>query len=184
VSQLPEPTAASPRPTPQIQSRSPERQIDPRGQRLGAGLSAGLLAAGFVANAPIFVGLIALALGTSSAFGTRFFILNRPWPIVRRVLRLNPPREPESEYPPRFAQALGTIGLVVAVVLFAVGATPWAWVPVAAVAALQTLLAATGYCLGCRLYFLRWYFPRLFDRLVGRSTVTRLDLAGTTRRFS
>ena len=35
----------------------------------------------------------------------------------------------------------------------------------AAVAGLQITLAATGYCLGCRLYFLRWYVPGLFTRL-------------------
>ena len=34
-----------------------------------------------------------------------------------------------------------------------------------AVAVLQITLAATGYCLGCRLYFLRWYVPGLFTRL-------------------
>ena len=30
-------------------------------------------------------------------------------------------------------------------------------------AGLQTLLAVTGYCLGCRLYFLRWWVPDLVD---------------------
>jgi hypothetical protein len=34
------------------------------------------------------------------------------------------------------------------------------------------VLAATGYCLGCRLYVLRWYAPRLFDRIVGSSAST------------
>ena len=37
------------------------------------------------------------------------------------------------------------------------------WVFALAVAALQTLLAVTGYCLGCRLYFLRWWVPDLVD---------------------
>lgn len=37
----------------------------------------------------------------------------------------------------------------------------------AAVAGLQTLLAVTGYCLGCRLYFLRWLVPSVFARLFG-----------------
>jgi hypothetical protein len=146
-------------------------------------LSAGLLGAAFIVNAPILVAAIAIALGTSAAFGTRYSVLGRPWPLVRRALRLRP-TELESEYPPRFAQALGTVGLVIALVLFALGATPWAWVPVAGVAALQTLLAATGYCLGCRLYFLRLYVPSLFDRLVGRSTAGPLNLPSTTRRFS
>jgi hypothetical protein len=37
-----------------------------------------------------------------------------------------------------------------------------------AVVGLQALLAATGFCLGCRLFFLRWSVPDLFARLVAR----------------
>jgi hypothetical protein len=142
------------------------RRIDPRGHRFGAALSAVVLAIAFAIQAPILVGAIAVALGVSALFGTQYSILGRPWPLVRRLLGLGPPAELEGEYPPRFAQALGTVGLLVAVVLFAFNAGVVAWLPVAAVAGLQTVLAATGYCLGCRLYFLRWYVPSLFDRLV------------------
>ncbi len=166
-----------------LPSSAPERRIDPRGHRFGAALSAVLLAIAFLLHAPILVALIALAVGVSAGFGTRYSILGRPWPLVRRALRLGPPTELESEYPPRFAQALGALGLALALILFALGAQPWAWLPVAAVGALQTLLAATGYCLGCRLYFLRWYVPRLFDRLVGRSTASPLNLSSSTRKF-
>ena len=38
-----------------------------------------------------------------------------------------------------------------------------------AVAGLQTLLATTGYCLGCKMYFLRWWVPSLFAPLFGRN---------------
>ena len=38
------------------------------------------------------------------------------------------------------------------------------WLLAGAVAGLQLLLAATGYCLGCKLYFLRWYAPAVFQR--------------------
>jgi uncharacterized protein DUF4395 len=44
------------------------------------------------------------------------------------------------------------------------------WLLAGAVAALQLLLAATGYCLGCRLYGLRWYAPSIFDRLIAVSS--------------
>jgi len=37
-------------------------------------------------------------------------------------------------------------------------------------AALETLLAVTVYCVGCRLYFLRWWVPSLFDRIARRTT--------------
>jgi hypothetical protein len=78
------------------------------------------------------------------------------------------PSELEHEIPPRFAQALGTVFLALGLGLLAAGLTPWAWLPIGAVIALQVLLAATGFCLGCRLFFLRWWVPDLFARLVGR----------------
>ncbi len=142
------------------------RLIDPRGHRFGAGLSVAILAVGFAAAAPIVIPLIALALGASAFFGTRWSALGRPWPFVRRALRLGPPAELESEVAPRFAQMLGTIGLALASVLLVAGLPAAAWLLAGGVAALQLVLAATGYCLGCRLYALRWYAPALFDRIV------------------
>lgn len=179
-----QPDPALPTSDPRPPQGAPERRVDPRGHRFGASLSALLLAAAYVLDAPVLVALIAVALGASAAFGTPYSILGRPWPFVRRSLRLRPPAELESEYPPRFAQALGSIGLAIALLLFALSVEPWAWLPVGGVAALQVLLAATGYCLGCRLYFLRWYLPNLFDRLVGRSNAGPLNLFSTTRRSS
>lgn len=38
-----------------------------------------------------------------------------------------------------------------------------------AVTALQALLAATGVCVGCRLYVLRWWVPSAFARLLRRT---------------
>lgn len=149
------------------------RLIDPRGHRFGAGLSVVVLALGLALDLPVVVPAIGIALGVSAYFGTRYSILGRPWPLVRRVLRLRLPAELESEVPPRFAQALGTLGLGLASVALAAGtltgaslATASGWALAGAVGALQLLLAITGYCLGCQLYRLRWYAPRLFDRIV------------------
>jgi hypothetical protein len=149
--------------------------IDPRGHRFGAGLSVVILVTGFLAQVALVVPAIAAALGISAVFGTRYSILGRPWPAVRRILRLGRPAELESEFPPRFAQLLGTAGLLLATLLLAVGQAGAGWLVAGAVAALQVLLAATGYCLGCRLYGLRWYAPSLFDRLIA---VSSRDAAG------
>ena len=54
-------------------------------------------------------------------------------------------------------------------IAFLVGVTPLGWLLVAAVAGLQTLLATTGICVGCRLYFLRWFVPSVFARLFRRT---------------
>ena len=157
-------TAAS-IPSPSRPDAVGHRSIDPRGHRFGAGVSVVILSFAFLANVPILVALVGIALGVSALFGTQYSILGRPWPTVRRVLRLGPPAELESEYPPRFAQALGTIGLAIATLAFVLGAPTLGWLLAGAVAGLQLLLAATGYCLGCKLYFLRWYAPAVFQRL-------------------
>ena len=135
------------------------RLIDPRGHRFGAGVSVMLLTLAYLLNLPVVVGAVAVALAVSAIFGTRYSALGRPWPYVRRALNIAPPKELEGEYPPRFAQALGSVVLAVAIVLFLVGEATLAWLPVGLVVGLQTLLAVTGFCLGCRLYFLRWWRP-------------------------
>jgi hypothetical protein len=161
---------------------SPARSIDPRGQRFGAGVSAVVLAIAFLANLPWLAVLVGVNLAISAFFGTRLFLPGRAWPFVRRTLQLGPPRELEHEYPPRFAQALGATFLLVAGLLFVAGATPLAWLFVGAVAALQALLAATGICVGCRLYFLRWFVPSVFARLFRRTDgLVALDVPAIQR---
>jgi hypothetical protein len=143
------------------------RWIDPRAQRFGAATSAVTLGIGLVLGAWPIVAVVGAFLALSSAAGTRWFIFSRPWPFARRALGLGT-SELEHEIPPRFAQALGAVFLALGLGLLAARLTPWAWLPIGAVIALQVLLAATGFCLGCRLFFLRWWVPDLFARLVGR----------------
>jgi len=161
-------TTGQPTPTPDPQAA---RMIDPRGHRFGAALSVVILGAGLLLNAPIVVPFLAIALGISAFFGTRYSILGRAWPIVRKTFRIAPPSELEHELPPRFAQVLGFIGLTFATVLFLLGFATVGWVVAAAVGALQAVLAATGYCLGCRLYFLKWWVPAQFQKLTRRTTL-------------
>jgi hypothetical protein len=146
----------------------PARSIDPRGQRFGAGVSAVVLAISFALDLPWLAVLVGLDLAIAAAFGTRWFLPGRPWPAIRGILRLGRV-EPEHEYPPRFAQALGATAIGLGTVAFAAGSVPVGWLPVGVVAALQAVLATTGVCVGCRLYFLRWWVPSLFARTVGRS---------------
>jgi hypothetical protein len=153
---------------PSVATRAPGRWIDPRGQRFGAGFSAFVLLIALAGGLTWLAVLVGVALAVSSAVGTRWFVFGRPWPLIRSVLRLAPV-EPEHEYPPRFAQALGATFVAIGSLLLVVGLSPWGWIPIVGVIALQLLLAATGYCLGCRLYFIRWYLPSLFARLIGRA---------------
>ena len=146
----------------------PVRTIDPRGQRFGAAFSAVTLIVGIAADAPVLAVIVGAALAISAVLGTRWFLFGRPWPTVRRWLKLGAPASVEPELGPRFAQALGATFVVIGLVLSVAGLRPWFWAPIVAVAALQALLAVTGYCLGCKLYGLHWFLPQVFDRVVLR----------------
>jgi hypothetical protein len=160
------------------------RMIDPRGHRFGAGLSAALLLAAFVVDAPWLVAVALGSIGISAAFGLRWSIYGAIWRRIARALSL-PPATPEHEYPPRFAQTLGSVALILSLIAFALGVAPLGWLLAFAVAGLQTLLATTGYCLGCRLYFLRWMVPDLVTRIWtrGAARISTVPLAQEPIRY-
>ena len=92
----------------------PARMIDPRGHRFGASVSAILLVAATITQMPWLVALALLSIATSAAFGLKYSIYGTIWRRIVKVARLGP-SEPEHEYPPRFAQVLGTAHAVVQV---------------------------------------------------------------------
>ena len=145
--------------------------IDPRGHRFGAGVSAVLLVVAALTTTHWLVAVVLLSIGVSAAFGLRFSVYGVAWRRIVKIARLGP-TEPEHEYPPRFAQVLGSTALILSLVAFALGVPLIGWLFALAVAALQSLLAITGYCLGCRLYFLRWWVPDLVTRIwAGRPAI-------------
>jgi hypothetical protein len=161
----------------------PARMIDPRGHRFGAGVSAVILVLAVVAQAPILVLLAFVSIATSAAFGLKYSIYGAIWRRLVTVIGLGP-TEPEHEYPPRFAQVLGSVALGLALIAFLVGASTLGWILALAVAGLQTVLAVTGYCLGCRLYFLRWWVPDLVTRIWTRGRVQRVPFVAEPIRYS
>jgi len=156
-------------PSDAVAALPPAGKIDPRGHRFGAGLSALLLIASFVTGWVPGILLALLSIGASAAVGLHYSIYGVIWRRIARTLGL-PKVEPEHEYPPRFAQTLGSVALILSLGAFGLGATTIGWVLALAVAALQTVLAVTGYCLGCRLYFLRWWVPTVFTSIWTRGS--------------
>jgi hypothetical protein len=154
----------------------PAGRIDPRGLRFGAGISAAALVAGFLSDNSWVVPLILLSLGVSAAFGMRYSIYGIWWRRLVPVLGLGK-AEPEHEYPPRFAQTLGSLALTLSLLAFVAGLAALGWVFALGVAALQGLLAVTGYCLGCRMYFLRWWVPSIATAFWTRGRRTEPDRA-------
>jgi Domain of unknown function (DUF4395) len=161
----------------------PATKIDPRGHRFGAGISAALLISAALTNMPWLVALVLGSIGVSAAFGLRYSVYGAIWRRVVRLARLGP-TEPEHEYPPRFAQVLGSTALVVSLASFVIGLPLLGWAFALAVAALQSLLAVTGYCLGCRLYFLRWWVPDLVTRIWTGRAPRRIELASSPIDYS
>jgi hypothetical protein len=161
----------------------PARMIDPRGHRFGAGVSAIVLVLAAVTGTTWLVALVLVSIGTSAAFGLRYSVYGVVWRRFAAAAGLRK-ATPEHEYPPRFAQVLGSVALSLALIAFAVGATTLGWAFTLAVAALQTLLATTGYCLGCRLYFLRWWVPDMVTRLWTRGRVRHLAFDAEPIRYS
>jgi uncharacterized protein DUF4395 len=158
------------------------RMIDPRGHRFGAGLSAVILIASFIAGWVPGVLLVLLSIGVSAAFGLSYSIYGVIWRRIVQVAKLGK-AEPEHEYPPRFAQTLGSIALLLSLLAFGLGAPTLGWIFALAVAGLQSLLALTGYCLGCRLYFLRWWIPDVVTSIWTRGARRRVIIETQPIRY-
>jgi hypothetical protein len=100
------------------------------------------------------VALLALQLVIGLTLGRRFCL---PCLLYFEVIQ---PRIGEGRIedarPPRFANLVGAVFLGSATLAFIAGASGVGWVLTAVVAALATLAAVTGICLGCVVYRRLW----------------------------
>lgn len=132
-------------------------QIDPRGQRFAAAITAVVLAA-VLALAPSPLGVALLAVQTALfAVGAGWGVTQTPHAWLYRSFvrpRLGPPREWEDAAPPRFAQAVGLAFTSVALVAFLLGATTVGLVATGFALVAALLNAVFGLCLGCELYLI------------------------------
>lgn len=125
-------------------------RVDPRAPRFGQALTASLLLVGVAAQRPVFVYLVAVALGIAAA--TRWRV--DPWGLLWRALRpvVGRPETAEAAAPHRFAKLMGVAGTALASALLLGGYPVAAYGVAALVATAAGLAAATGLCIGCRLY--------------------------------
>ncbi|MEJ7635978.1 DUF4395 domain-containing protein [Aeromicrobium sp.] len=129
-------------------------QVDPRGLRAVAGISAAVLALVLVTPEPINVIVLA---GQVAVFAVAaVFGLNRsPYSILFATVvrpRIGPPAELEDARPPRFAQVVGLGFTGAALIAFLAGATTVGYIATAFALVAALLNAAVGLCLGCELY--------------------------------
>ena len=132
-------------------------QVDPRGQRFAAALTSAVLLVALVA-APSTLTVVLLA--AQAAFflaGAALGPARTPYAALYRALvlpRIGRPHELEPAAPPRFAQAVGLVFALVALLGVAVGSVVLTLVATAMALAAAFLNAAFGFCLGCEMYLL------------------------------
>jgi len=132
-------------------------QIDPRGYRLGAGLTAVIaivaltLGAGFAGS--ITMTVLAAMFLPGAAIGPQATIQSY---LFRTLVspRIGAPVTTESFRPPRFAQLVGLVFAVLAAVLGFAGITAGFYVFAGFVLAASFLNSVFGFCLGCETYLL------------------------------
>ena len=131
-------------------------QIDPRGPRFTAAVTLVLLAAALLSPTPAATAIVAIQ-AVFFAIGAGLGVQQTPtgW-VFRRLVRprLSPPAELEDPRPPRFAQAVGLVFTVVALVAYLAGAVLVAQIAVGLAVVAAFLNAVFGFCLGCEMYLL------------------------------
>lgn len=135
-------------------------QIDPRGPRFSAGITAVLLLiviALALAGANVAAVVLFALITALFAWGAFAGVQRHPYgAIFRRVVRprLAAPSELEDPTPPTFAQGVGFVITLAGLVLHFAG-VPLALVVAASAAFVAAFLNSVfGYCLGCQIYLL------------------------------
>ncbi len=137
--------------------------IDPRGPRFGAAITVVVLVAALLTIPSITSVLLlvwqAIAFGAAALLG----IQAQPYGWLYRTMlapRLGPPSHLEDAAPPRFAQQVGLVFVIVALVGLAVNLPLVAQIATGFALAAAFLNAAFNFCLGCEIYLLVQRFRR------------------------
>jgi len=129
------------------------REVDVRGPRFAAGVTAVVLAVALLLGSGVLVAVQALVFAVGAFAGLRY----APYGVLFRLLvapRLGPVREREPEAPPRFAQVVGLLFAVVGAAGYLLGAPALGAVATGLALVAALLNAVTGFCLGCELYLI------------------------------
>jgi hypothetical protein len=127
--------------------------IDARGPRFGAAVTAVVLAAVLVTGNVWLLAwqTLAFTLGAAGGVGRSPY----GW-VFRRAVRprIGAPTEFEAPEPPRFAQAVGLAFAALGLVGYGIGPEWLGLAATGAALAAAFLNAVFGYCLGCEMYLL------------------------------
>jgi uncharacterized protein DUF4395 len=129
-------------------------QVDPRGLRVAAGITAVVLALVLVTPEPVDVILLGVQVAVF-AVAVLVGLRQSPYAIFFATVvrpRIGEPAELEDSRPPRFAQLVGLAFTAVAFVALLAGAATVGYVFTAFALVAALLNASLGLCLGCELY--------------------------------
>jgi len=128
-------------------------EIDARGPRFSAALTTVVLALALVTGSAWVATFQAVVFAIGAINGPQF----TPYAFIYRTLikpRLKSPLRTEDVRPPQFAQSIGLLFALVALVGSATGAPVAFTIAIAAALAAAFLNAAFDFCLGCQIYLL------------------------------
>ena len=128
-------------------------EIDARGPRFSAALTTVVLAIALVTGSVWVATFQAVVFAIGAINGPQF----TPYAFIYRTLikpRLKSPLRTEDVRPPKFAQSIGLVFALVALVGSATETPAVFTVAIAAALAAAFLNAAFDFCLGCQIYLL------------------------------
>ncbi|MFF1817070.1 DUF4395 domain-containing protein [Kribbella sp. NPDC058245] len=128
-------------------------QVDPRGLRFAAGVTAVLLALTLILGNPWILAVQTLVFAIGVVFGVQASPYGQ---LFKRLIRprLAPPKELEDAAPPRFAQLVGLIFAIAGLIGYLSGATVLGVVATGFALVAAFVNAAVGLCLGCEAFLL------------------------------
>ncbi len=126
--------------------------VDSRAVRFSQGAVVALVALAAALRSWPLLALPAIHLALAGLIGPRANVFGRLF--VRLVRPRLADDSPEDARPPRFASQVGATALAVSLAAHAAGLAALGWALAAIVAGLALLSAATGFCVGCRLYWI------------------------------
>jgi len=127
--------------------------IDARGPRFGAGITTIVLAAALATNNVWFIVVQALVFAIGAFKGPQF----TPYAFIYKTIvkpRLKGEVPTEEVKPPQFAQRVGLLFALVAIIGAATGIDLLFTIAVAGALGAAFLNAAFNFCLGCEIYLL------------------------------
>lgn len=101
--------------------------------------------------APYVLAITGIIMGASVLGGPKYSLFGRLFKAIRPSLKIGPGK-PEAVAPHRFAEAMGSVCLLIAAALYFLGAHGAAEILTLMVVALAFLNFSAGICVGCQMY--------------------------------